>query len=138
MRYLVFLILCYSAAVHGAINSEKAAVDAVTLEAPTIKDPKLIIDYQLSSLDRLIIMANRTIDNLNSLRTLIEEYKQKQEVYIEQPSNKEKLYKLAQAASQVLMESKKNSLLDALDPEFLNEITMLAQIYRKISLPSVN
>ncbi len=92
---------------------------------------------QLSSLDRLIDMAERTKDNLATLRKLITDYKIKQEKYLERTDDKELLYVMAKSADQVLKQAKSDHLTDALDEEFLKEVNMLAQIYRKLSLPKV-
>ncbi len=134
---LLLLVITAIASAHGAMTNEKSAVEVVSLESHAIKDPKLIIDYQLSSIDRLIEMTDRTIANLTALRLLIDDYKQKQEIFIEQPNDKEKLYKMAKSAAQILTQAKNDNLTDALDQEFLSEVTMLAQLYRKITLPSV-
>ena len=44
---------------------------------------------------------------------------------------------MAKSADQILAKAKADSLTDTLEPEFLNEVSMLAQIYRKIALPSL-
>lgn len=136
MHYFIFCSLLFMPVLHAASAIEKTPVEIVNMESLGIKDPKLIIDYQLASIDRLVQMTAHTIDNLNDLRRLIDDYKLKQEGYLERPESKEKLYRMSKVADQILTQSKADHLQDALDPEFLKEISMLAQIYRKLSLPT--
>lgn len=130
---IVILAVCFP----GWTAAEKTATETVALEAHAIKDPKLIIEYQLSALDRLVKMTDRTKADLEALHRQILAYKLKQEDYLQHPDDKELLYQMAKSADEILNRAKSDHLLDALDAEFLSEISMLAQIYRKISLPKL-
>ncbi len=135
-QFLQLLTICLITLVHVEA-AEKTPAEIVALEAHVIKDPKLIIDYQLSSLDRLIQMSERTKANLDTLRNQIIDYRAKQESYLKQPDDKELLFQMAKSANAIVNQAKAAHLNDTLEPEFLEEIIMLAQIYRKITLPKI-
>lgn len=117
--------------------AEKTAVEMVAIDPHVIKDPKMVIDHQLIAIDKLMEMTRQTLSQLQALQELIGTYKQIQEEYLDHTGDKELLFLMAKSANTIVTKAKAYQLEDALDTEFLNEVTMLAQIYQKISLPKL-
>lgn len=106
-------------------------------EAPSLKDPKEIIDLQLNSLDHLIAMNKKSVEKMTQIRGMIANYQKIQLLYLENPRDKALLYRMSKLASQLLHEIKDSSLTHAFDSEFINELQLLDRIYKKNELPKI-
>ena len=82
-------------------------------------------------------MSDRTKTDLEALRQQIQVYQKRQEEYLQRPDDKELLFKMSKNADEIINQAKATHLTDSLDAEFLSEVNMLAQIYRKLSLPKL-
>ncbi|MBA3602863.1 MAG: hypothetical protein H0W50_04315 [Parachlamydiaceae bacterium] len=130
MRQLLYLALAMLAPIQWA----NAAQDLPSLEIAGIKDPKKIINLQLKSLDRLRSMTKMTLEKINTLHAGIGNYQMIQDLYLQQPKDKEVLFKMTKMASNLLQEIKSAHLQHAIDPEFMKELKMFEKIYKKNEL----
>lgn len=130
MRRLLFLAF----ATITLFQAAYAAQDLPTIESAGLKDPKEIIDRQLSSLARLSAMTKKTLESLNELSTGISNYHKVQEIYLNNPKDKEVLFKMAKMAAILLKKIKSAHLQHAIDPEFLKELKLFEKIYQKNEL----
>lgn len=115
----------------------QAAQDLPTMEAPGLKDPKEIIGLQLKSIDHLMNLTKETYQTLEQLHKGIVNYQTVQNLYLDRPSDKELLYRMTKMANLLLKEIKRANLTHAFDPEFISELSMLANIYQKHELPKL-
>lgn len=130
MRYL---ILCFS--FFFATDLVAVQQDLPKAEAPSLKDPKEIIHLQLKSLDLLIAMNQKTLHTLTELKTAIGRYQAIQEIFLQNPKDREVLYRMARIAAKLQKDIQEASLTHAFDPEFMSELALFTKIYKKKELP---
>jgi len=132
MRYLAF-IFCFLSVCAGA---QETSINPTQVNpAATLKDPKEILDLQISTLDDLITMTDQTLKSLRNLQKQILIYKDLQEAYIQDPEDKDLLFRMSKSANDIFEKIKTDQLTQTFDPEFISELKMLTQIYKKIGLP---
>lgn len=125
------LLVSINVCLYGQQSSQIQSI----FDPPRIKDPKEIIDLQISSLDHLIAMTERTLNQLSTLRQQVKEYKEIQEQYLRNTDNNELLYRMMKTAHQLLKNIKADNLTHSFEPEFMSELNTMSQIYNKIGLP---
>lgn len=130
MRNILFLVL----ALLAPIQWISSAQDLPSIETAGLKNPKDIINLQLKSLDRLSAMTKLTLENINSLYSGILRYQKIQDLYLDQPKDREVLFKTAKMASNLIVQIKSANLQHAIDPEFMKELKMFDKIYKKNEL----
>ncbi len=133
MRQLLFLTLAMFAPIQ--FQWVNAAQDLPSLETAGLKDPKMIINLQLRSLDQLRLMTKMTLEKINELYAGIGNYQMIQELYLQQPKDKEVLFKMTKMASNLLKDIKSANLQHAIDPDFMKELKLFEKIYKKNELP---
>lgn len=111
--------------------------DLPKTEAPSLKDPKEIIDLQIASLDHLIRMNEKSLEMMKGLKAHIQKYKLVQEAFLLQPKDKQLLYRMSKLASSLLNEINAANLSHAFDEEFIKELVFLNKIYKKRELPKL-
>lgn len=129
MRRALFLTLLFST------QWTSAAQDLPSMQAPGLKDPKEIINLQLKSLDHLRSMTKRTVANIDELSSAIVKYQMVQNLFLQNPKDKEILQRMTKMAFYLLRDIKKANLQHAIDPDFTKELKLFAKIYQKNELP---
>jgi len=118
------------------LTSQKISSDELIPGAlpPSLKDPKEIIDLQLSSLEHLIATTERTLDQLTLLKKEIATYKKIQEIYLDNIEDKKILYNMLKSADSLLKIITKNQMAALFHAEFIAELNLLSQLFKKTGL----
>lgn len=130
--YAVFFVLLLYP---FSLKAQEFIRNAAGQEISAIKDPKEVINTQLATLETLIALSKRTLAKTEDLREQIEAYKSIQERFFENTQDKELLYNMMKSAHFILKSIKADHLTHLFDPEFLDELQMMSQIFNKIGLP---
>jgi len=101
----------------------------------SIKDPAALLENELTRLDRLIQATQRSLECEIKLREQIVEYKKIQEEYLKRPEDNDLLFKMIKSAHRTIKSIKENHLTESFDPEFIDELTVLAQAANKRGVP---
>lgn len=102
-------------------------------ENTPLKDAVII--SQLSRLDTLIEATEQTLETEKKLRERIIEYGKIQELYLLTPENNDILFRMVKCAYRTLELMKESHLTQNFDPEFVDELTVLAQAATKRGIP---
>ncbi|HEV8052357.1 MAG TPA: hypothetical protein VGP47_07675 [Parachlamydiaceae bacterium] len=106
------------------------------MEMPSpIKDPAAIIGNEISRLDTLIEATELSLEGQKKLRVQIVEYQKLQDIYFKNPRDNELLFKVIKSAYRTLQTIKENHLAQTFDPDFIDELTVLAQPATKRGIP---
>jgi len=104
---------------------------------PTTTDlPKLqqaATNKELAQLDDLITATQRSLEQLNNLKSILTKYQEAQAVYLQNENNVELLYKMIKLAHKALAIIQENHLSQSFDTAFLNELTLFAQMANKLN-----
>lgn len=108
----------------------------IAAEAPmTIKDPAALIGNEIARLDTLIQATEKSLEEQKQLRIQIVEYQKLQDRFLEKPKDNELLYKLVKSAYRTLQMIKESHLIHNFDPDFIDELSVLAQPATKRGIP---
>lgn len=99
------------------------------------KDPSALINNELARLDTLIQATQQSLEGQKQLRSSIEEYKKIQEQFFKQSDDNDILFSMVKSAHRTLKLIKDNHLTQSFDPEFIDELTVLAQAANKRGIP---
>lgn len=100
-----------------------------------IKDPAALIGNELARLDTLIQATQQSLENQRKLREHIVEYQKIQDAYMLHPDENEILFRMIKSAYRTLTAIKENHLVQTFDPDFISELTILAQVATKRGVP---
>lgn len=132
MHYFIFCLFLAAFPLAAAVQQ-----DLPKNEATALKDPKEIINLQIKSLDHLTEMTKMSLAKMTQLRATIVKYQTIQELYLQQPKDKELLYRMTKLANDLLQEIKSAHLTHAFDSEFMSELHMFSRMYRKNEVPKL-
>lgn len=129
MKTLLLLLCCFTPV---AAYAYEAAEEQTR---PRLKDPKEIIDLQLSSLDHLLERTQLTLAQITHLRQEVAHYQIVQERYLQDVEDRQLLSAMLHSA-ELLLNSIKSTHMDAIfDGEFISELSLLSQLNKKMGLP---
>lgn len=100
-----------------------------------VKDPNALIGNELSRLDTLIQATQQSLEGQKKLRERIIEYQKIQDAHLLHPENNEILFRMVKSAYRTLEVIQENHLIQTFDPDFINELTVLAQVATKRGIP---
>lgn len=106
-----------------------------SLAPAALKDPDALIGNELIRLDALIQSTQQSLEGEKKLRALIVEYQKMQDAYLARPEDNDLLFRLVKSAHRTLASINENHLIQTFDPEFINELTVLAQAANKRGVP---
>lgn len=105
-------------------------------EMPVSKDPQKVVIQELEHLTILIELTERNLQIQKSLKDKITGYQAIQSSYLT-TKNKELRYDLVKAADEILGMIKEAHLTHLFSPDFLGELTLLANFANKGGIPQV-
>lgn len=112
------------------------AFTAASADAPAaIKDPDAMIGNELARLDDLIQATQQSLDTLKRLKGEIIDYQKTQFQFLANTKDNELLMKVVKSAYKALRTIKDNKLEKMFDPDFIDELTVLAQPAAKRGIP---
>lgn len=112
------------------------AFTAASADAPAaIKDPDAMIGNELARLDDLIQATQQSLDTLKRLKGEIIDYQKTQLQFLANSKDNELLMKVVKSAYKALRTIKDNKLEKMFDPDFIDELTVLAQPAAKRGIP---
>jgi predicted patatin/cPLA2 family phospholipase len=98
-------------------------------------DADALITNELDRLDTLIKATQKSLDDQQTLRRYILEYKRLQELFVLNPDDNELLVKMVRSARKTLDEIYSTHLTQTFDPDFINELTFLSKVAEKRGIP---
>lgn len=99
------------------------------------KDPTALIGNELARIDTLIQATQHSLDNQKKLRERIVEYQKIQDLYLLYPDDNEILFRMVKSAYRTLEAIREYNLTQTFDPDFISELTILAQVATKRGIP---
>lgn len=99
------------------------------------KDPKELLCSQISMLDDLITMTERSLNGEKQIKTLIIDYQKIQEQYLKNQNDKDLVVKMVRMAHRILIAIQENHLTQQFDPDFISELTLFSKIAAKKGIP---
>lgn len=90
---------------------------------------------EISQLDHLIEITKTNLTSQIALKDLIEAYQKEEAAFLENPKNKEQLFKTAKTAKRALEAIKDQHLTQVFDSKFLNGLTLFAKFANNPTIP---
>lgn len=133
MRLLVAICFLFIAAQLPAVDN---VIHPVTEDLPA--EPLMTmseIDASLNTLNHIVAGTERTLAAQRDIQQQLSRYRQLKSEYLQDPQNRSLVIRLVKAAHKLNESIKAQYLNDALDGEFLRELTFFSKIAAKKSLP---
>lgn len=123
----LIVLLCFCLCTSFGLFSQEATKNYSALERMNI------VQNEMRMVDDLINCAQKTIDNLKTIKKQMEQYEATQKKFINDPNNKELILGTVKSARTLLESIQEANLTQNFDPEFISELTLLSQIGSKKS-----
>lgn len=86
-------------------------------------------------LDHFIQATGETLEASRQLREKISAYFQLQQIYLQDPSNKDTAYHMVKTARLIMEEIEEHHLNQIFTPDFMNELSFFSELSKKRGLP---
>ncbi len=130
---VVFVLLIIFSSI--SLYADNSLRPSTTDLPPQIKDPLALINNEIAMLDNLIDVTQQNLENQKNLRHLVKEYQKIQDLYLQNPDDKEALYRMVKIAYKTLGNIKENHLTHLFDSDFISELSLLSQVASKRGIP---
>lgn len=108
---------------------------AFCIEMPQISSVTSNVSNELESLNTLIDATKENLNNERALKKQVESYLVLQQLYLKNADDKELLFQMIKNAYRLQESIKTYHLEHAFSAEFMNELTIFAQIANKRAIP---
>jgi hypothetical protein len=103
--------------------------------APLADDRDIEAAEQVGDIDRLIKATQEAIEKQKNVRGLLENYRKIEKECLQNPSDPDLLFKLADAGKLLFSQIQESGLKDYFKPEFIEELKKLKEISEKRTIP---
>jgi hypothetical protein len=128
------LTLAFVSAATFFTSSALHGYNPAAVKAPTLKEAKDLGKLQVENLDLAISSTEATLTALKSLRLQVAQYNAAQDLYLQHTDDRDLLLQMTQKAASLLKSINDGDLTHTFDKEFIDELTMLAAIHRKLGI----
>lgn len=121
------------------INTIQAASEVVnpsTTNLPRMQNPTTKTNDEVNLLSNLIDVTKKNLENQIQLKSLLVEYIQIKDQYMQNTDDKQLSYRMVQKAFILLDKIKEDYLTQLFDQEFISELTFFASIGAKWNNPN--
>lgn len=112
-----------------------ASAAAFSAAPAGIKDPEAMLGNEIARLDDLIQATRQSLETQQKLKNEILDYQKVQLEFLANPKDNDLLLKVVKSAHKTLRTIKENRLEKMFDPDFIDELTVLAQPANKRGVP---
>lgn len=135
MKRHLFLHLIICVGLSLPISAIDTSIKPVIPALPEIVEREDSIENEIKTLDNLIEISQKNLENQRALKSMIVDYKKIQEQFLRNDQDKELMFRMVRQAHRVLETIKENHLTHLFRKEFLSELTLFSQIAVKKGIP---
>jgi hypothetical protein len=130
MKHLLAAFI-FLAPISSILSGAEDIIHPVTTDLPVVSTSTEQTNNNIMMLDHLIATTQKNLENQKQLRTLIQEYLDIYEKYLQDTNNKQLSFRMILKAKEVTDKIKETHLTQAFEQEFISELTFFSNIASK-------